>query len=70
MKGNLKVSLLESNGTKYESVVEFNFRLRDLESYFITDDDEIVAMIGRLDRVFQWDEILEKEFEYELNKKQ
>jgi hypothetical protein len=70
MKGSIRITLTDYDGNREEEVAEFNFRLRDLSNYFITQDDEIMATIGGILRIFKWNEQLEKEFDYELNKKQ
>lgn len=52
MKGRLMLEMVDKMGEKRELVSDFHFRLRDLESYFTTDQDEIIAVIGRMERVF------------------
>jgi len=67
MKGKIKLDLFEKGDKVGETVTDFYFRLRDLESFFMTDEDEIVAMIGRVERVFQFDEELERVLREELS---
>ena len=67
MKGKIRLGLYEGKEKVGETVTDFHFRMRDLESFFITDEDEIVAMIGRVERVFEYDEELERTFIQELS---
>jgi hypothetical protein len=46
---------------------DFHFRLRDLENFFVGADGVIVAQIGRIERVFEYDEELEEEMKRELS---
>ena len=67
MKGKIRLEIKEEDGTTVELITDFHFRMRDLESFFVTNNDEIIAMIGRIERVFEWSEELENEFIAELS---
>lgn len=69
MIGKIKLKMFDSKEDFVGTfITDFHFRLRDLESFFVTDSDAIVAVIGRIERVFEYDDKLIEEFERELSR--
>ena len=67
MKGKIYLQMYDGKEKVGETITDFHFRLRDVDSFYITDNDDIVISILRIERVFVYDEDLIKILEQELS---